>query len=199
MKLSARKAVWASALAVAIIVLGAPKLAVGYPGQDQNQNRDNANHSLYQQGLSHGQEDGANNRSHQYRLHPDNDSDRHAYESGYDQGYQNNSRTGSNRGQDRDANGNYNGQSAPNGQYGQYGASGNAAAQNGSRDGANDGLQDRQAGKSTRATKHESWKHADRGYNSSLGSKDQYKALYRQAYIQAYEQGYNSQGSDNRR
>jgi hypothetical protein len=247
MKFDVRKAILASALAFAVIVFGSPKLFGAYPGQDQNQtggstnnslyqqglsngqedrannrphqyrmhpdndadrhayesgydqgfqnqNSDNANNSLYQQGLSNGQEDGANNRSHQYRLHPDNDADRRAYESGYDQGFQNNSRSGTNRGQDRDANGNYNGQ---NGQYGQYGPDGNVAAQNGFQDGANDGLQDRQAGQSSRATKHDSWKHGDRGYNSSFGSKDQYKVSYRQGYTRGYQQGYNGQSFQN--
>jgi len=196
MKFSVRKAVWVSALAGTIILFGTPNVAFAYPGQDQNQNSYNPNDSLYQQGLSNGQEDGANNRSHQYRLHPDNDADRHAYESGYDQGYQNNSRSGTNRGQDRDANGNYNGQ---NGRYGQYGPYGNVATQNGFQDGANDGLKDRQSGHSFRPTEHESWEHGDRGYNSGFGSKNQYKGSYRQAYIQGYQQGYNGQGSDNRR
>jgi len=41
-------------------------------------------------------------------------------------------------------------------------------------------------------------KEGDRGYISSFGSKNQFKASYREAYIQGYEKGYNGQGSDNR-
>ena len=72
------------------------------------------------------------------------------------------------------------------------------ATQNGYQDGSNDGLQDRQAGHSSRATKHRSYGHGNRGYEASFGSKDQYKASYREAYIQGYEKGYNSQGSERR-
>ena len=76
--------------------------------------------------------------------------------------------------------------------------------------GANDGLQDRQGGHTSRATQRHNYKDGDRGYSSSLWStvrrtssdratKDQYKASYRQAYIEGYEKGYNSQrGSDRR-
>ena len=53
-------------------------------------------------------------------------------------------------------------------------------------------------GHSSRATKRHNYKEGDRGYSSSFGSKDQFKAQYRQAYIQGYEKGYNGQGSDNR-
>ena len=83
------------------------------------------------------------------------------------------------------------------------------AAQNGFQDGANDGLQDRQVGHTSRATTRQNYKDGNRGYSGSFwaswrhtsadrATKDQYKASYRQAYIQGYEKGYNSQGSDNR-
>ena len=139
---------------------------------------------MYQQGLNHGQADRVNNQAHQYRLQPNNADDRRAYESGYDQGYQNSA----------DAN--------PSGQNAHYGArsepNDNVASQNGFQDGANDGLQDRQGGHSSRATKRHNYKEGDRGYGSSFGSKDEFKASYRQAYIQGYGKGYNGQGSDNR-
>ena len=187
MKLNIRNAVWAFALAIAVAGLLTPKFAVAQQSQDNDQgySRDNANNLMYQQGLSHGQADRTNNRGHQYRLQPNNDGDRRAYESGYDQGYQGYQ-------PNRDANRNYNGQSGPNE---------NLAARNGFQDGANDGLRDRQAGKSSRATKHKTYDHGNRGYDSSFGDKDQYKASYRQAYIQGYQQGYNSRDgrdSDNR-
>jgi hypothetical protein len=184
MKLNIRKAIWAVALAIVVTGFVTPKFAVAQQGQDNDQgySKDNANNLMYQQGLSQGRADRANNRSHQYRLQPNNGDDRRAYESGYDQGYQNN----------RDANRN------DNDQNGQYGPNDNVAIHNGFQDGANDGLGDRQAGKSSRATKHESYEHGNRGYNSSFGSKDQYKASYRQAYIRGYQKGYNGEGSDNR-
>ena len=182
MKLNIRKAIWVFALGVAVTAFVTPKLAAAQSQQDQSRDQanrnDNANNLMYQQGLNHGQADRANNQAHQYRLQPNNVDDRRAYESGYDQGYQNN----------RDADHDYSGQNA------QYGA----AAQNGFQDGANDGLQDRQVGHSSRATRRQNYKYGNRGYSPSFGSKDQYKASYRQAYIQGYEKGYNGPGSDNR-
>jgi hypothetical protein len=184
MKLNIRKAIWAFALAIAVTGFVTPKFAVAQQGQDNDQgySKDNANNLMYQQGLSNGRADRANSRAHQYRLQPSNENDRRAYESGYDQGYQAN----------RDASRN------DNDQNGQYGPNDSVAAHNGFQDGANDALGDRQAGKSSRATKHESYEHGNRGYNSSFGSKDQYKASYRQAYIRGYQKGYNGEGSDNR-
>lgn len=186
MKLNIQKAMGIFALAVAVTAFVTPKLAAAQSQQDQSRDQanrnDNANNLMYQQGLNHGQADRANNQAHQYRLQPNNADDRRAYESGYDQGFQNN------RSADRN----------DNGQNGQYGPNDNVAARNGFQDGANDGLQDRQAGKSSRATKHKTYEHGNRGYDSTFGDKDQYKASYRQAYIRGYEKGYNGQGSDNR-
>ena len=139
---------------------------------------------MYQQGLNHGRADRMNNQAHQYRLQPNNADDRRAYESGYDQGYQS-----------PDAIGMPIETSGQNDQYGTRAEpNGNLATQNGFQDGANHGLQDRQAGHSSRATKHHDYKEGDRGYSSSFGSKEQFKASYRQAYIQGYEKGYNGQG-----
>jgi hypothetical protein len=201
MKLNIRKEIWIFALAVAVTAFVTPKVAAAQSQQDQSRDQanrdDNANNLMYQQGLKHGQADRANNQAHQYRLQPNDADDRHAYESGYDQGYQNS----------RDANSDYRGQNA------HYGArsepNDNVASQNGFQDGSNDGLQDRQGGHSSRATKRHNYKEGDRGYSSSSGAsrwhtsadratKDKYKASYRQAYIQGYEKGYNGQGSDNR-
>jgi len=188
MKLNIRQAIWIFALAVAVTAFVTPKLAAAYQSpQDQNNNqansKDNANNLMYQQGFDHGQADRANNQPHQYRLQPNSADDRRAYESGYDQGYQNS----------RDANPYSSGQNAQNGARPE--PNGNVATQNGLQDGANDGLQDRQAGYRSRATKHHNYKKGNRGYSSGLGSKDQFKASYRQAYIQGYEKGYNGQGS----
>src|ERR1700730_8961520 len=170
MKLNIRKAIWIFALAVAVTAFVTPKLAEAQSQQDQSRDQanrnDNANNLMYQQGLNHGQADRANNQAHQYRLQPNNADDRRAYESGYDQGYQNS----------RDADHDYSGQNA------QYRAPtpnmGNEAAQNGFQDGANDGLQDRQVGHSSRATRRQNYKYGNRGYSPSFGSKDQFKTSY---------------------
>jgi hypothetical protein len=188
MKPNIRQAIWIFALAVAFTAFVMPKLAVAYQTQQdqkdkQDNSKDNANNLMYQQGFDHGQADRANNQPHQYRLQPNNADDRRAYESGYDQGYQNS----------RDANPYSSGQNAQNGARSE--PNGNVATQNGLQDGANDGLQDRQAGYRAHATKRQNYKHGNRGYSSSFGSKDQFKALSRQAYIQGYEKGYNGQGS----
>jgi len=193
MKLNVRQAIWIFALAVAVTAFVTPKLTAAYQSQqDQNNNqansKDNANNLMYQQGFDHGQADRTNNQPHRYRLQPNNADDRRAYESGYDQGYQNS----------RDANPYSSRQNAQNGARSEPNGSepnGNVATQNGFQDGANDGLQDRQAGYRAHATTRQNYKHGNRGYSSSFGSKDQFKALYRQAYIQGYEKGYNGQGS----
>jgi hypothetical protein len=191
MKLNVVKALWILALAVGFIAFVTPKPACARQSQDNRNinhadSKDNANNLMYQQGLSHGQADRTNSQPHQYRLQPNDSDDRRAYESGYDQGFQNN------RSANRDS----------TGQNSQYAArpegNGNVATQNGFQDGANDGLQDRQAGHSSRATKHRTYGRGSRGYEESFGSKDQFKASYRQAYIQGYEKGYNSEGSDHR-
>ena len=201
MKLNIRKEIWIFALAVAVTAFVTPKVVAAQSQQDQSRDQanrnDNANNLMYQEGLNHGQADRTNNQAHQYRLQPNNADDRRAYESGYDQGYQNS----------RDANPDYRGQNA------HYDArsepNDNVASQNGFQDGANDGLQDRQGGHSSRATQRHYYKEGNRGYSSSFwtslrhtsadrATKDQYKASYRQAYIQGYEKGYKGQGSDNR-
>src|SRR6202035_487479 len=109
MKLNIRKAIWVFALAIAVTGFVTPKSAVAQQGQDNDRaySKDNANNLMYQQGLSHGQADRTNNRAHEYRLQPNNEGDRRAYESGYDQGYQGDQ-------PNRDANRNYNGQNRPN-------------------------------------------------------------------------------------
>jgi len=195
MNLNRRKAIWIFGLVVALTMLVTPQIAAAQQSQqDQNNSHpytnDNANNLMYQQGLSQGRADRMNNQAHQYRLQPNNADDRRSYESGYDQGYQ------TARDADRDADRDRSGQKD---QYAtQAESNGNLATQNGFQDGANQGLQDRQAGHSSRATKHHDYKRGDRGYSSSFGSKEQFKASYRQAYIQGYEKGYNRQDSDHR-
>src|ERR1700688_5170835 len=120
MKLNRQKTIWIFALAVTFTLLVTPMVAAAQQShQDQNHSRadsdDNANNLMYQQGLSHGQADRANNQAHQYRLEPNNADDRRAYESGYDQGYQNS----------RDADRDYTGRDA------RSESNGNLAIQNG--------------------------------------------------------------------
>ena len=196
MRFNARHATWAFALAVAVTVVGTPKLGAAYQseqglehgqGHDKNKNDKNrdTDNSNYRLGWDHGQEDRTNNRARQYRSRPDNDADRNAYESGYNQGYQNGGRQyGQN---DRAGTG-----QSGNVQYGRYGGE---AGRIGYQDGMNDGQTDRRTGHSNRPTQGDNYKHASRGYNSSFGSLSQYKAAYRQAYLQAYPQGYQ-QGYD---
>lgn len=84
----------------------------------------------------------------------------------------------------------------PDGRGGYYGRGGYGnARQYGYQDGLNDGRSDRQTGHSFRPTQDSNYKHADRGYSSGLGDKNQYKQTYRQGYEQGYQQGYNSGGS----
>ena len=154
-------------------------------------NRNSATRPNFEQGLRDGQGDRANNRPHQYRERADprnnNVAENRAYEAGYDQGF-----SGGN-------NGRYNGQYDPrarqNGQFGQgqYGQFNNAAARNGQQDGLFDGQKDRQTGHSNRPTQGDWYRSATRGYDSSLGDREQYKVAYRQSYLPAYQRGYTNQ------
>jgi hypothetical protein len=195
MKLNLRNAVWVFGLAIALMVTMTPKLAVaqseqgmehgkGHNKNKWNRNTDNAD---YQRGVREGQDDRSNRRNHQYRSRNDNDGDRSAYQAGYDAGYRN-ANGGQYNGNGQYGNGQYNGNN--NGQYGRN--NGNVASQMGAQDGVNDGRQDRQTGHSNRPTKGDNYKNALRGYNSSFGGENQYKAMYRQAYVPAYQQGYNN-------
>lgn len=102
---------------------------------------------------------------------------------------------------DRDDNGNYRNGQYGNGGYGndgryengRYGSMGQGR-QLGFQDGINDGAKDRQTGHSFRPTQDDNYQHGDRGYNSALGDKNQYKQIYRDAYTSGYQQGYYSNG-----
>jgi hypothetical protein len=160
----------------------------GHDKNDKNKDNDYANNSNYQQGWTHGQDDRANNRPRRYRVRPNNDADRRAYESGYDQGYQT---YGS-------------GQSGQYGQYGrpsQNGPYGNrpygnnvqgVAYNNGRQEGMRYGLADRNNGHSNRPTFSSTYQNGTSGYNSSYGSETAYKNAFREGYRAGYAQGYNS-------
>lgn len=70
----------------------------------------------------------------------------------------------------------------------------NTARQNGYQDGLNDGRNDRWNNKGFRPAKDGNYKHADRGYQSAFGNKDQYKDTYRESYSQGYQQGFYQDG-----
>jgi hypothetical protein len=204
MKFTSRQAIWVFALAVTLVLCGIPNLAAApqsarglEKGKGHNRQYAQSTDSNYQQGLRDGQSDRANNRRHQYRERSDprnNDAAQNrAYEAGYDAGFRTDNRQ-------YNRNGDYSGRYDPrgrqvnpygqNGQYGQGQYGNNAAAQNGYQDGLFDGQKDRQTGHSNRPTQGDWYKSATRGYDSSLGNRDQYKAAYRQAYLPAYQRGY---------
>jgi hypothetical protein len=172
-------------------LIAQPYQAWGYQDRGERQS--------YRVGFEQGRSDAASGRSarpndSRYR---DRD-DRDAFRRGYDEGYR--SARGSDRGRDDDRWRNNNGGNYGNGAYGGggYNNSAQAARQNGMRDGMNDGRNDRASGHSFRPTQDDNYKNAP-GYNSSMGSRQQYKDTYRAAYQQAYQQGYNGGGGGWRR
>ncbi|HVP43713.1 MAG TPA: hypothetical protein VMS96_09775 [Terriglobales bacterium] len=66
------------------------------------------------------------------------------------------------------------------------------ARENGYQWGLRDGQVDRQAGRSYRATKNETYKKATIGYVKAYGDKNHYKSVFRRAYERGYERGYGS-------
>jgi hypothetical protein len=193
MKLNLRSATWGLATVFAMASFAVPGLVAAQSEQgmehgrghnkDNKDNRDeynneNANNKFFQQGLSQGQTDRANNRGRKYRSRPRNTNDRQAYQSGYDQGYTNYN--------------NQYGQHNLNGQYGQYGNSNNNPGfRMGSQDGTNDGRSDRAAGRPLQYGP--GYNHPDRGYNNSYGDKNAYKQQYLLGYQQGYQQAYGNQ------
>lgn len=159
-----------------------------------NQNADRA----YQEGLAQGQRDRAHNSHQNHRTSAWQHGDsayRDAYQRGYEAGYN----SGNNRGYNHNLPNAYPpnaGNPAYGGRYGNgnpnrgNGGYGNQAYSQGMQDGRMDGQRDRATGHSFRPTQGDNYKHADRGYNSSMGDKDMYKQQYRNGYTSAYEQGY---------
>jgi hypothetical protein len=64
------------------------------------------------------------------------------------------------------------------------------AYQLGYQDGVADGRDDRQSGRTYRATTTDKYQDAP-GYSKTLGDKDQYKELYRQGYVSGYQAAFN--------
>jgi hypothetical protein len=150
----------------------------GYGYQDRSERQS------YRVGFEQGRSDAASGRRPQpnesrYR---DRD-DREAFRRGYDEGYRSaQGRGGFNRDRGSYGNAGYGNGGFNNGSQ--------AARQNGMRDGLNDGRKDRATGHSFRPTQGDNYKNAP-GYNSSMGSRQEYKDSYRAAYQQTYQQGYN--------
>lgn len=178
----------------------------GQFGQYNDRNRNyNTNSRWFQEGLRDGQGDRASNRQQQYRLRGNNNPNSartRDYQAGYDQGYNGNNRRFGGQydprrngqyGQGQYGQGQYGQGQYGQGQYGQYGNINNTAARNGQQDGLFDGQKDRQTGHSNRPTQGDWYKSATRGYDNSLGDREQYKVAYRNAYLPAYQRGYTGQ------
>jgi opacity protein-like surface antigen len=73
---------------------------------------------------------------------------------------------------------------------GAYNGGSRQAEDVGYRDGQNDGHSDRDHGHSFRPTQDDNYKNADRGYSSSMGSKQSYKDAYRRGYERGYNESY---------
>ena len=71
---------------------------------------------------------------------------------------------------------------------------GNLAERYGYQDGLTQGMHDRQSGRHARPSDDANYKHGLRGYQSSMGDRNQYQQAYRQAYQQGYDRGYNGNG-----
>ena len=194
-----------------------PERAVEDRDHDGDRDRDDArrsfNQSLYQRGLRQGEWDAEHNARARWP-HWNNDRDRRSYEAGYNQGLRdglnarnkgrygaNNGRYGSGQwgrwGQGAGGRNGHHGHYGQNGRYDQddqYGTFAGSAQRFGYQDGLNDGLRDRQTGHSFRPTQGDNYKHATRGFSSSLGNKYQYKQYYRQAYADGYQRGYYDNG-----
>jgi len=145
----------------------------GYYAADHDGHEAREQDRFYQQGLRDGREDREHGRGWRIRdRHWDDRGDRDAYISGYRAGF----------------GGPGYGRRDPDG----YGRNYMQQAYNfGFEDGLRIGAQDRNGGHSFRPTHGDRWDDADRGYNSSFGSKQTYKDAYRSGYRQGYERGYN--------
>jgi hypothetical protein len=166
---------------------------------------------VYQTGYQDGARDGANDQQSGHNFRP-TDSDRYKHaDAGYNESfgekeqYKQAYRQGYAAGYQQGFNGTTAATAYPNPAtapvyatapvaapvYGQpaYGMQ-NQAYQMGFRDGMNDGANDRQEGHSFTPQKREHYKHADSGYNSSFGDKDQYKQAYRDGFMAGYRRGF---------
>lgn len=76
------------------------------------------------------------------------------------------------------------------GEYYGRGMTNNAAYETGFRDGLEKGRDDASHRRSFDVNRQSWYRSADRGYNSRLGSRNEYERLYRDAFEQGYSRGY---------
>jgi hypothetical protein len=167
----------------------------GWPRDDRDRDYHGSSQQAYRDGYSQGQADRAANRRYNFQTGEWRNGDggyRDAYRSGYDRGFNSgyNGGYGAPNGRNYPYGNNYPyGKNYPDGHGGRSGY-GNQAYSTGLQDGRRDGENDFRTGHSYRPTQDSNYKHADRGYNSSFGSKDAYKQEYRNGYMAGYSQGY---------
>jgi hypothetical protein len=173
---------------------------------------DRSNQKAYRDGYNDGQK-AARHRgnSGKYNNHYRDRDDRQAYDAGYRRGYNSgNGQWGNGDWRDRDGdrdddwrndrdrNGDWrndrNNQGRSDHPFGDVLGRRNGNYGNGRNIGYQDGYlagqKDRTTGHSFRPQENKGYKDADKGYSSSLGSKDQYKQVYRDGFMQGYQRGY---------
>ena len=184
------------AMAASVALAGVMALPASAQWRPDNGGYYHNDSKAYQQGYREGQQDRTygNQRAHNHAWANNNDAQ--AYAAGYRDGYSSAQANGRWGGYPAGAyNSGYYGQ-YPNGAYGGrgYGDIRRQAEQIGYQDGLNDGRSDRNTGHSFRPTHDDNYKHADRGYSSAMGNKQEYKDTYRQGYERGYNEGYNRGG-----
>ena len=170
----------------------------------------------YDEGRQRGEQDARQGRSFDYRRHGDyRDADdgyrgngnrssyrsvfRQGFAAGYDEGYRQNSQGGYSQRrypsggypQGRYPQGGYPQGRYPQGGYGSYGNYGSSpAAQNGYRDGYEQGRNDARGRDRFDPIGSRRYRSGDNDYDRRYGSRDDYKREYRAAFQAGYEQGY---------
>ena len=171
---------------------------------DRDRDWDRSNQKAYRDGYSDGQK-AARHRgnSGKYNNHYRAGDDRRAYDVGYRRGYGNGDGSWNNGDWRNDRDRNHDGRDDRSGhpfggvlgqQQGNYPNNGAYGVGNARGVGYNDGLlagqKDRSTGHSFRPTQNKGYQDADKGYNSSIGDKNQYKQVYRDGFMQGYQRGY---------
>jgi hypothetical protein len=164
----------------------------------------------YDEGRQRGEQDARRRRSFDYQRHGDyrdaddgyRGGDRRAYRSvfrqgfvaGYNDGYRRYAQGGYSQGgypQSRYPQGGYPPVAYPRGRYGSTGTyASSPAAQNGYRDGYEQGRNDARGGNRFDPVGARRYRSGDQDYDGRYGSRDDYKREYRAAFQAGYEQGY---------
>ena len=155
----------------------------------------------YDEGRQRGEQDARRRRSFDYQRHGDyrnadagyrGNGDRRGYRSVFRQGFV----AGYNDGYRQYSQGGYSQGGYPQGPYAQggYGSADNyassPAAQNGYRDGYEQGRNDARSGNRFDPVGARRYRSGDQDYDRRYGSRDGYKREYRAAFQAGYEQGY---------